>query len=259
MSAFAMTLFAGISTGLGSFIVFSKRKTNASFLSFILGFSAGVMIYISMVELFDSSRTYLSLHYGNKLGFIYTTISFFIGMFLIAIIDKCIPENKNPHEMNKNNNDVMEKNSLYRIGIMTTLAIAIHNFPEGIATFMSALNYPCIAIPVTIAIALHNIPEGMTISILIYSATGSKRKAIIWSFLSGISELVGALLAYYILAPFLNADIVALILAAVAGIMVFISLDELLPAAERYGKHHYSIYGVVVGMIIMAISLVMFI
>lgn len=257
--AFAMTLIAGLSTGIGSFIVFSKRKANPSFLSFILGFSAGVMIYIAMIELFAEAKRVLSLSYGNRIGLIYTVIAFFGGMIVIAIIDKCIPESKNPHEMNKDDVNTKGDRSLYRVGIFTAIAITIHNFPEGIATFMAALNSPYLAIPIAIAIALHNIPEGMTVSILIHSATGSKRKAIMWSFLSGLAEFLGAIVAYLILRPFLNDNILAIILSAVAGIMVYISIDELLPAAEKYEKHHYAIYGVIVGMIIMALSLIMMI
>ncbi len=263
--AFTMTLIAGLSTGLGSFIIFSKKSTNTSFLSFILGFSAGVMIYVAMVELFDDAKIILSESYGNKLGLIYTIISFFFGIIIIAVIDKCIPERENPHEIikdkinekSKENTGSQKRSGLYRAGIMTSIAIAIHNFPEGIATFMSAISSTYIAIPITIAIALHNIPEGMTVSTLIYSSTGSKKKAIIWSFLSGFSEFVGAVMAYVILGRFLNETVLAIILAGVAGIMVFISLDELLPAAEKYEKHHYAIYGVVVGMMVMAVSIVM--
>ena len=163
-------------------------------------------------------------------------------------------------DMENEPNDLKLK-KLYRVGILTALALAIHNFPEGIATFMTALNDPKVGIAIAVAIAIHNIPEGIAVSIPIYFATGSKKKAFLLSFLSGLAEPIGALIAYLTLIPFLTASnsgiILGVVLAAVAGIMVFISLDELLPAAEEYGEHHISIYGVVSGMAVMALSLLL--
>jgi ZIP family zinc transporter len=185
-------------------------------------------------------------------------------MLIIALIDKFIPSMENPHEIRsvEDMNDVAKEekfNRLYRMGILTALALAIHNFPEGIATFMSAYNDPEVGIAIAVAIAIHNIPEGIAVSVPIYYATGSRKKAFFLSFTSGLAEPVGALIAYWLLLPFLSSETagitVGIILAAVAGIMVFISLDELLPTAEEYGEHHLSIYGVVSGMGIMALSL----
>lgn len=144
------------------------------------------------------------------------------------------------------------------MGLFTALAITIHNFPEGLATFVAALQEPQLAIPIVIAIALHNIPEGIAVSVPIYYATGSKKKAFFYSFLSGFSEPVGALVGYLILLPFMNAVLTGIIFALVAGIMVFIALDELLPSAREYGEHHLSIYGMVAGMMVMAFSLLIF-
>jgi ZIP family zinc transporter len=143
--------------------------------------------------------------------------------------------------------------------LFTALAIGIHNFPEGLATFTAALTDPGIGIAIAVAIAIHNIPEGIAVSIPIYYATGNRKKAFLLSFLSGLAEPVGALVGYLILMPFLSPVVFGVLFAAVAGIMVFISLDELLPSAREYGEHHLSIYGLIAGMLVMAISLLMFI
>lgn len=261
--AFLITLFAGLATGIGSLIAFLAKSTNRKFLSVSLGFSAGVMIYVSMVEIFVKAKDSLISALGVKQGNYLTVISFFLGIFLIAIIDKFVPSGENPHEFKGLPSEVDEeakKNSgLLRMGKFTALAIAIHNFPEGLATFVSALTDMRIAIPIAIAIAIHNIPEGISVSVPIYYATGSKKKAFIYSFLSGMAEPVGALVGYFFLRSIFSDLSFGIIFAMVAGIMVFISLDELLPAAEKYGEHHLSIYGLILGMIVMAVSLLLFI
>jgi zinc transporter, ZIP family len=258
--AFLITLFAGLSTGIGSTIAFFAKTTNTKFLSLALGFSAGVMIYVSMIEIFVKAQVGLVQELGATLGPWVNVLSFFGGMLLIAIIDKFIPKAENPHELHNVedvDNEALKKGNLMRMGVFTALAIAIHNFPEGLATFVVALSEPTLAIPIAIAIALHNIPEGIAVSVPIYYATGSKRKAFFYSFLSGLAEPFGALVGYLILMPFLNDVILGILFAGVAGIMVFISLDELLPASEKYGEHHLSIYGLVIGMAVMALSLLL--
>lgn len=256
--AFMLTLFAGLSTGIGSLIAFVAKRTNTNFLSLALGLSAGVMIYVSFMEMLPKSLTSLSDIFGDKLGTLYMILGLFGGIAMIALIDFLIPESRNPHEMH----GVEEMKSNYRLkqtGIITAVTIAIHNFPEGIATFMSALNSMEVAIPITAAIAIHNIPEGIAVAVSIYHSTGSKKKAFWLSFASGLAEPLGAFIAFLFLLPFWNPVLDALILSAVAGIMLFISLDELLPSAEKYGKHHLSIIGLVAGMAVMAISLFLFI
>ncbi|MDU5105380.1 zinc transporter ZupT [Clostridium sp.] len=261
--AFLITLFAGLATGIGSLIAFLAKSTNKKFLSVSLGFSAGVMIYVSMVEIFVKAKDSLVLARGEKLGNWITVISFFLGMLLIAIIDKFVPSRENPHEVRLIPSEEAEEEKsrlgLLRTGVFTAIAIAIHNFPEGLATFVSALNDMKIAIPIAIAIAIHNIPEGISVSVPIYFATGDKKKAFIYSFLSGMAEPVGAIFGYVLLRNFFNDLSFGIIFAMVAGIMVFISLDELLPAAKEYGEHHLSIYGLILGMIVMAVSLLLFI
>jgi len=262
--AFGLTLIAGLATGIGSLIAFFTSTTNTKFLSVTLGFSAGVMIYVSMVEIFVKAKVALTAAVGDVPGNWLTVAGFFGGMVLIALIDKFVPEQGNPHEprkvedMNKQQGKPSEDQALLKMGTFTALAIGIHNFPEGIATFTSALHDPALGIAITIAIAIHNIPEGIAVAVPIYFATKSKKKAFKLSFLSGLAEPIGALVAFLILMPFLNDIIFGLIFSAVAGIMVFISLDELLPAAKKYDSGHLSIYGLIAGMAVMAISLLLF-
>lgn len=259
--AFSLTVLAGLSTGIGSLIALCTNSTNKKFLSVSLGFSAGVMIYVSMIEIFSKANDLLVLEMGLKLGSIINVLSFFGGMFFIAIIDRAIPNETNPHEIVSLDEevDLIKAQKLKRIGLFTALAIAIHNFPEGLATFVSAMQEPNLAIPIVVAIAIHNIPEGIAVSVPIYQATGSKKKAFLYSFGSGFAEPIGALIGWTILMPFMNDVVFGIIFAVVAGIMVFISLDELLPAAREYGEHHLSIYGLVSGMIVMAVSLLFFV
>lgn len=269
LQAFLLTLFAGLATGIGSLLAFTSKPTNKKFLAVALGFSAGVMIYVSMIEIFVKARESLVGTFGETRGYLYTTLAFFFGMFLIALIDKFVPEFENPHEAHTvaelekcPDKKVPGKEPsaayLHRMGILSALAIGIHNFPEGLATFVAALKDPTLGVSIAVAIAIHNVPEGIAVSVPIYHSTGSRRKAFMYSFLSGISEPIGAMVGYFLLMPFFSDTLFGLIFAGVAGIMVFISLDQLLPAAEKFGEHHLCTYGVVSGMIVMAISLVLF-
>lgn len=262
--AFLLTLFAGLATGIGSALAFFTKSTNTRFLSVSLGFSAGVMIYVSLIEIFQKAKTALTGVYGDVHGAWYTVAAFFGGVLFIAIIDKLIPSGENPHEIRKieevkGNTPPGKNHRLYRMGLFTALAIAIHNFPEGIATFAAGLTNMEIAIPIAVAIAIHNIPEGIAVSVPVSYATGNKRKAFMLSFLSGLAEPLGALIGFFILRNFFSQSILGILFASVAGIMVFISLDELLPTAREYGEHHLSIYGLVAGMVVMAVSLLLFI
>ncbi len=277
--AFAFTLLAGLSTGIGSALAFFANRTNTRFLAASLGFSAGVMLYVSFVELLAGATRELSSTLGGKgPGTWAATGAFFAGMGLIALIDKLVPEVENPHELkgieemhpHARHHDAHSRDKrmsgrrqsghtqhLMRMGTLTALVIGIHNFPEGLATFMTTLEDAGIGASIAIAIAIHNIPEGIAVSVPIYYATGSRKKAFLWSFLSGLTEPLGALVGYLVLRPFMTPILSGLILAGVAGIMVFMSLDELLPSAERYGEHHLSIYGAIAGMMVMAASLLL--
>ena len=262
--AFLLTTIAGLATGLGGLISLFVKRTNTKFLAIALGFSAGVMLYISMIEIFGEAHEALTEYLGYRQGSFATVAAFFGGIALIALIDKLVPTAHNPHEFNQQQTSSTPKpnlntGKLKRMGILTAIAVAIHNFPEGIVMFFTALHQPTLAIPLVIAISIHNIPEGIAIATPIYYATGSRKKAVVLSFLAGLAEPLGAILAFLILMPFLNDVVLGIIFAAVAGIMVFISLDELLPAAREYGEHHLSIYGLIAGMAVMAISLLLLI
>lgn len=260
--AFGLTLFAGLSTGIGSALAFFTNKTNTKFLSYALGFSAGVMIYVSMIEIFPKANDILNETLGLKLGSWLTALGFFLGIAFIALIDHFVPDAENPHEVHTveemDGQSEDHKKKLMRMGTFTALAIAIHNFPEGLATFTAAVSDPTLGIPIAFAIAIHNIPEGIAVSVPVFYATGSRMKAFKLSFLSGLSEPIGALVGYLVLLPIMNDIVFGMIFAAVAGIMVYISLDELLPSAREYGEHHISIYGTISGMIVMAVSLLLF-
>lgn len=261
--AFSLTLFAGLSTGIGSALSLLTKKTSTRFLSVALGFSAGVMIYVSFVEILVKAKDALVSALGEKPGTWATVGGFFFGILVIALIDKLIPSAENPHEVHTveemDGHSEAHKANLMRMGMFTALAIGIHNFPEGLATFTAALADPSLGIPIAVAIAIHNIPEGIAVAVPIFYATGSRMKAFKLSFLSGLSEPVGALVGYVLLYNFFNDAMFGFIFASVAGIMVYISLDELLPSAREYGEHHLSMYGLIAGMAVMAVSLLMFI
>lgn len=256
--AFSLTLFAGLATGIGSLIAFYAKKTNYKFLSAALGFSAGVMLYVSFVEIFQKALDSLTTAHGDTAGTWYTVIGFFVGIAIIAIIDKFIPDVENPYEIEDGDPQEGKNRQLLRMGMFTALAIAIHNFPEGLATFTAALAEPALGVSIAIAIAIHNIPEGIAVSAPIYYATGSRVKAFWYSFLSGLAEPVGALLGYLVFMTIFSDTVFGVIFAAVGGMMVYISLDELLPAAQKYSDHHISIYGCIAGMGVMALSLLLF-
>ena len=262
MFALGLTVFAGLSTGVGSALAFFSKKFNPKFLAGSLGFSAGVMIYVSFVEIFVKAKDSLVLPYGDRGGYWVTVAAFFGGVAMIALIDKLVPSFENPHELKNvaaGQNGLSNDQRLMRMGLFSALAIGIHNFPEGLATFIGALEDPALGVSIAVAIAIHNIPEGIAVSVPIYYATKSRRKAFGYSFLSGLAEPIGALLGYFIFISFFSEAIFGIIFAGVAGIMVYISLDELLPTAEEYGEHHVAIYGLIAGMLIMALSLLMFV
>jgi len=247
--AFLLTLLAGLSTGIGSLIAYFIKKPKTIYLSFSLGFSAGVMIYVSFVELLPRAV--------SAVGQITSVIAFFIGILLIAVIDMMIPEARNPHHF-KEMPDVptlkVDK-ALLRTGLFTALAIAIHNFPEGLTTFGTTLSDERLGIVIALAIAIHNIPEGISVSVPLFYATGDRKKAFRYSFLAGLAEPIGAVIGFVILLPFLSPALLSSLLAFVAGIMVYISIDELLPMAHRYGHSHTVILGFILGMALMAASL----
>lgn len=263
MLAFGLTLFAGLATGIGSFTAFTTERTNKTMLCAALSFSAGVMIYVSFVEIFVKARDSLAVALGDHTGYVVTTLAFFGGVALIALIDKLVPHHENPHELHKveemqNERKVARMGGLYRMGVVTAIAIALHNFPEGLATFIATLGDPTLGYHIAFAVAVHNIPEGIAVAVPIYFATGSRKKAFLFSFASGFAEPVGALIGYVLVMHIFNEMTFGILFAMVAGIMVFISFDQLLPAARTYGRHHVSVYALIAGMMVMAASLLLF-
>jgi ZIP family zinc transporter len=293
--ALGLTVFAGMATGIGSAIAFTAKRTNYRFLSVATGFSAGVMLYVSFVEIFIKGTDALVESYGDYWGHWVNVASFFAGIVLIGLIDNLIPSAENPHETHTEEetaplhdpeapvpdfdaiaeSGTKEKAAgvhihsghhkrLMRMGLFTALAIAIHNFPEGLATFLAALQDPTLGMAIAIAIALHNIPEGISVSVPIFYATGNRKKAFVYSMLSGLAEPVGAIIAYLILRFFFVGEtgaippqLMGILFGGVAGIMVYISLDELLPTSRAYGKGHDSLFGLMAGMAVMALSLLL--
>jgi ZIP family zinc transporter len=268
--ALAITTFAGLSTGIGSAIAFFAKRTNYRFLSVATGFSAGVMLYVSFVEILPKAIEELASVSGERAGHWWGVVSFFGGIVLILLIDRVIPSAENPHEVRHEGQfDAVHKGlspqavlqsspeKLHRMGLFTALAIGIHNFPEGLATFLATLEDPGLGLAIGVAIALHNIPEGISVSVPIYFATGKRRRAFVYSVISGIAEPAGALIGYLALRPFLGPQVMGALFGGVGGIMVYISLDELLPTSRAYGKGHDSLYGLLAGMAVMAMSLLM--
>ncbi|MFP4171075.1 MAG: zinc transporter ZupT [Methanomassiliicoccales archaeon] len=247
-TALLLSTLAGLSTGIGSFFALFIRKPKLSYLIFSLGFSAGVMLYVSFVELLPSAL--------EEFDGLMAVVPFFLGILLIGAIDMMMPKRENPHDYG-GLTEATNNGQLMRTGMFTAMAIAIHNFPEGLATFGTALGDPALGGVIALAIAIHNIPEGVSVSMPIYYATGDKKKSFMYSFLSGVAEPVGAIIGFAVLFPFLTESLLAALLTFVAGIMVYISLDELLPTALEHTKGHKVIIGVVLGMLVMAISLSM--
>lgn len=260
--AFALTMIAGLSTGIGSAISMLKKNAGKTWLTMAMGFSAGVMIYVSFIEILPHSMYSLRHAFGEAGGW-YALLSFFAGVAIIMIIDKLVPHIENPHEAHftvaefKDEHSSAELAKLKKMGVLTAIAIAVHNFPEGIAVFSSALVEPEIGLSIAIAVAIHNIPEGIAVSVPIYYSTGTRRKAFWYSFLSGLAEPLGALLAFAFLFNHMNEATLGVVFGITAGIMIFISLDELLPTAKKYDTGHTTIYSILAGIAVMAISLMM--
>ncbi len=244
--ALILTTLAGLSTTLGSLLVFVVRKPGPRFMALSLGFAAGVMILVSFAELLPASIEVLGPGWGYG--------AFFVGLAVMFLVDVAIPHSYEG-VADAGPGDPKADGRLLRLGLFVALGIGIHNFPEGMATFAGTLADPRLGTAIAVAIALHNIPEGLAVAAPIFAATGSRRKAFWWSFLSGVSEPLGAGLAALFLLPFLRDTVLGAVLGAVAGLMVFISLDELLPAAREYGQEHLAIVGVTAGMGVMAVSL----
>ncbi|MEM6811635.1 MAG: zinc transporter ZupT [Pseudomonadota bacterium] len=256
--AFAVTTAAGLATVIGGLIVIFSKTPDPRLLAFGLSFAGGAMVYVSLTEVLGKSQEDLISAHGESDGFFYATLWFLAGVLIVATIDRLLP---NPHDkLTINEEAIQEKSNDYikKVGLLTAFAITAHNFPEGLATFFIMLDSPDVGISLALAIALHNIPEGVSIAIPVYFATNSKSLAILACLISGLAEPLGAVLGYLILEPYLSPSVFGAVFGLIAGVMVFLAVDELVPAAKHYAKGHETVYGLVFGMIVMALSLVAF-
>lgn len=244
-----LSLLAGLSTVIGAFIVFFSKSENKKLITFSLAFSAGVMITISFTDLFPTAESTLSKYHGKPIGIFFSLLFLIIGAIMAMLINYFVPEQDNNATRNRSSDS-----KLYRLGFVSMIALTLHNFPEGIATFVSAYENTALGIYIAIAISLHNIPEGISIAMPIYYSTGSKLKAFKYTFYSGIAEPIGAFMAFFFLKPFINDIILSIIFAIVAGIMLYIAFAELIPASRKYGYHKTYIFSVFLGICIIPIS-----
>jgi len=260
--ALLLATLAGLSTAIGGVIAIFACRPKCWHLALLLGFSAGVMLYLSFAELLATAV--------SSIGLLAANLAFFIGIAFIGLIDLVIPHEYKEERIADSHPSLASRllseghgnrsgrsSVLMRAGFLTALGVAIHNFPEGLVVFGSVVGGDVnLGIIVAIAIGLHNIPEGIGVFVPVYEASNSKRRAFLYALLAGIVEPIGALLGYAILAPFFTPTLASDLLAFSGGIMVYISLDELLPAAHKYGEAHLAIVGIVAGMMVMAASLI---
>ena len=247
--ALILSFLAGISTVLGACIVFISKRKSKKTITFALGFSGGVMICVSFTDLFPFAETTLVKYYGNLYGVLLTMIYMLSGAIFAMLIDKLIPSENNLIISNNSSNS-----RLFRVGIVAMIAITLHNFPEGIATFMSSYQNIALGISISIAIAMHNIPEGIAVAMPIYYSTGNRLKALRYTFYSGLSEPLGALLAYVLLKPLISEFLLGLIFAFVMGIMLYICFEELIPSSRGYGHTTLSLWSIFLGICIMPMT-----
>lgn len=235
--AFLLTLIAGLSTGIGGLIVIFAKSDSKWLLNFSLGFSAGVMAVVSFGDLLPESTHMLSAYYSINMAGIITVLAFFTGLFCAAVIDKVIPEN--------------DGDNIGRVGIVSMIAMIVHNLPEGIATFMAGYQDVNLGISIAIAIALHNIPEGVSIAIPVYYSTGNKAKALWYALASGLSEPLGAVLTALVLWRFINEQTLGFLFGVIGGIMVYIALNELIPLTKKLTNQLPVLLGVILGTLVM--------
>lgn len=258
ITAFGITLAAGLFTVLGSGLVMFSKTPNPRILSFGLAFAGGAMVYVSLTEIFNKANEAFAQIYDADTAFAAATLAFLSGMAAIALIDRLIP---NPHETLDPHDPAFQEHKrrhIARIGLMAALAITAHNFPEGLATFFATLENPAVGMPLALAIAIHNIPEGISIAAPVYFATRNRKKTVLACLASGLAEPLGAILGYALLKPFLSPFVFGAVFGIISGVMVFLALDELLPAAKRYSDGHETVYGLTSGMAVIAASLVLF-
>ncbi len=258
--AFSLTMLAGLTTAIGGAIAFITKKDNLKILSLGLGFSAGVMIFVSLVDIISGAKEMLKGNFPNKFEWMVFG-GFIAGILISVLIDYFLPDHVDTQELLDPDAPEDETNhykhyKLKRAGMLTAVAICVHNFPEGMATFLTTTQNVTLGASVALAIAIHNIPEGIAVALPIYHVTGKKRYAMLYAALSGITEPIGALAGMLFLGLFLPQILVGILMAAVAGIMTYISFDTLLPLAKEYGNWHLSIVGIMSGIMFIWLSLI---
>jgi len=263
--AFLVTLGAGLATAVGAAVGLFARHTNRQFLALALGFSAGVMIYVSFVEILPKAGDYITQGLSDMAGAVTTAGAFLAGLAGMAVMYRVIPDLEHPELTNPSTKlpgeeqpVLLADRMMFTAGLGVALAVTLHNFPEGMATFFLTLDDPQVGLSVALAIAIHNIPEGIAVVVPIYYATRNRSLAFGFGALSGLAEPLGAIIGYALLQPFITDYVLGVVFAAVAGIMVYISIDSLLPAARQYGNAQLALYGMIAGMAVMAASLVLF-
>lgn len=247
--ALGISMIAGMATLLGALVIFLTKGKSEKMVTFSLAFAAGVMLTVSFSDLLPEARGFLSASQGDTLGVLYMIIFLIVGILVAASLDYFVP-----HEEFDEENQEKPHQNLFRVGFISMLAVGLHNFPEGIAVFMAGFSDLSLGISVAIAITMHNIPEGIAVAMPIYFATGSKKEALKYTFYSGAAEPVGALLAFLVLRPFINDFLMGAIFAVVAGIMLYIAIEELIPSSRQYGFNRLALVGTFVGICVMPLS-----
>ena len=263
-TAFLITFVAGAATAIGAAMTFAIKRNDFKLFALGMSFSAGVMIYLSFMDIMpiamrmmrDGNAAVAGI--GEKPAQLFASAMFFAGVLVAACIDYFIPEHVEHEMIDKNSSASKRRRNAGRVGIITAIALGVHNFPEGLSVFVTSMENVALGLSVGIAIMLHNIPEGVSVALPIYNATGNKKKAFWTATLSGLAEPAGAIAAYFILVPYLTPVGVGAAMAVTAGIMIFIPLDELLPMAKEYGHEHYGIVGAFLGMFMMSAVSYMF-
>jgi len=252
--SFGLTFIVGASTALGSLFSFFVKETNKKILAIAFGFAAGIMIYASFMSILPEGIELIDEYTGKDIGHIMGMIGFFGGILIIALIEKLVHSLGGDHHVH----DDLHQGHSTNIGLASAIGIAIHNLPEGLALFTAGLKDIKVALPIGIAILIHNIPLGIAISVPMYYSTKSRAKTFIYTLLVGLCQPLGAIIGYLIFSNSLNDILFGILFSIIAGIMIFVSIDELLPTAQEYDNHHTPVYGAIAGMFIMALSLLLF-
>jgi len=249
LMALSISIIAGMATLLGALIIFLTKGKSEKMVTFSLAFAAGVMLSVSFSDLLPEARLFLSTSRGNTFGVLYMNFFMIVGILIAAGIDYFVPH----EEYNEQLHDKPHQN-LFRVGFISMLAVGLHNFPEGVAVFMASLSDLTLGASVAVAITMHNIPEGVAVAMPIYFATGNKKEALKYTFYTGVAEPVGALLAFLVLRPYINDFLLGAIFAIVAGIMLYIAIEELIPSSRQYGFNRLALLGTFVGICLMPLS-----